>query len=67
MAVPTTPSWPKIIDRLTPAGKVDPAADHQQGPAALLPLLAKVGCADGLGHGLGDTITSITILFDDVE
>ena len=37
------PSWlrylPKIVDKLTPAGKVDPAADHQQGLAAMLPSL----------------------------
>jgi uncharacterized protein YidB (DUF937 family) len=30
---------PKIVDKLTPAGKIDPAADHQQGLAALLPAL----------------------------
>jgi uncharacterized protein YidB (DUF937 family) len=30
---------PKVVDKLTPAGKVDPAADHQQGLAALLPSL----------------------------
>ena len=30
---------PKIVDKLTPAGKVDPAADHQQGLAAMLPSL----------------------------
>jgi uncharacterized protein YidB (DUF937 family) len=30
---------PKIIDKLTPAGKIDPAADDQQGLAALLPSL----------------------------
>jgi uncharacterized protein YidB (DUF937 family) len=30
---------PKIVDKLTPTGKVDPAADHQQGLAALLPSL----------------------------
>jgi uncharacterized protein YidB (DUF937 family) len=30
---------PKIIDELTPAGKIDPAADHQQGLAAMLPSL----------------------------
>jgi hypothetical protein len=46
------PSWPKIINRLTAAGKVDPAADHQQGLAALLPLLAKSVVADSLGEGL---------------
>ncbi len=30
---------PKIVDKLTPTGKVDPNADHQQGLAALLPSL----------------------------
>ena len=30
---------PKIVDKLTPTGKIDPAADHQQGLAALLPSL----------------------------
>ena len=30
---------PKIVDKLTPAGKIEPAADHQQGLAALLPSL----------------------------
>ena len=30
---------PKIIDKLTPAGKIDPTADHQQGLAAMLPSL----------------------------
>jgi hypothetical protein len=30
---------PKIVDKLTPAGKIDPAADHQQGLAALQPSL----------------------------
>ena len=30
---------PKIVDKLTPAGKIDPSADHQQGLAALLPSL----------------------------
>src|SRR5215472_638687 len=30
---------PKIVDKLTPEGKVDAAADHQQGLAALLPSL----------------------------
>jgi uncharacterized protein YidB (DUF937 family) len=30
---------PKIIDKLTPTGKVDPTVDHQQGLAALLPSL----------------------------
>src|SRR6266513_3960313 len=30
---------PKIVDKLTPAGKVDPTADHQQGLANLLPAL----------------------------
>jgi uncharacterized protein YidB (DUF937 family) len=30
---------PKIVDKLTPAGQIDPNADHQQGLAALLPSL----------------------------
>ena len=30
---------PKIVDKLTPEGKVDPNADHQQGLAGLLPSL----------------------------
>ena len=32
---------PKIVDKLTPAGKIDPNADHQQGLTALLPSLLK--------------------------
>jgi uncharacterized protein YidB (DUF937 family) len=41
---------PKIVDKLTPAGKIDPAADHQQGLAALLPsLLQSLG-----GQSSGD-------------
>jgi uncharacterized protein YidB (DUF937 family) len=30
---------PKIVDKLTPTGKVDPTVDHQQGLTALLPSL----------------------------
>src|SRR6266404_2973120 len=30
---------PKIVDKLTPEGKVDPTADHQQNLASLLPAL----------------------------
>jgi uncharacterized protein YidB (DUF937 family) len=30
---------PKVVDKLTPAGKVDPNADHQQGLAAMIPSL----------------------------
>jgi uncharacterized protein YidB (DUF937 family) len=30
---------PKIVDKLTPEGKVDPNADHQQSLTALLPSL----------------------------
>ena len=37
---------PKIIDKLTPAGKIDPAADHQQGLAALLPSLLQSSVAN---------------------
>jgi uncharacterized protein YidB (DUF937 family) len=39
---------PKIVDKLTPAGKVDPTEDHQQGLAALLPsLLQSLGGKPG--------------------
>ena len=45
---------PKIVDKLTPAGKIDPGADHQQGLAALLPsLLQSLGgqsSGDGPAH-----------------
>ena len=35
---------PKIVDKLTPAGQIDPGANHQQGLAALLPsLLQSIG------------------------
>ena len=30
---------PKVVDKLTPTGKVDPNADHQQGLAAMIPSL----------------------------
>jgi len=30
---------PKVVDKLTPAGKIDPTTDHQQGLAAMLPSL----------------------------
>ena len=32
---------PKVVDKLTPEGKVDPNADHQQGLASLIPALLK--------------------------
>ena len=39
---------PKIVDKLTPAGKVDPTADHQEGLTALLPsLLQSLGGKPG--------------------
>jgi uncharacterized protein YidB (DUF937 family) len=39
---------PKIIDKLTPAGKIDPGADNQEGLAALLPsLLQSLGGKPG--------------------
>ena len=42
---------PKIVDKLTPAGKIDPAADHQQGLAALLPsLLQNLGGQSSTGQ-----------------
>jgi uncharacterized protein YidB (DUF937 family) len=46
---------PKIIDKLTPTGKVDPSADHQEGLAALLPsLLQSLG-----GKAAGDQSTQV--------
>ena len=42
---------PKIVDKLTPAGKIDPTADHQQGLAALLPsLLQSLGGQSSSGQ-----------------
>jgi uncharacterized protein YidB (DUF937 family) len=42
---------PKVVDKLTPAGKIDPAADHQQGLAALLPsLLQSLGGQSSTGQ-----------------
>ena len=42
---------PKVVDKLTPEGKVDPAADHQQGLAALLPsLLQSLSGQASSGH-----------------
>jgi len=39
---------PKIVDKLTPTGKVDSTADHQEGLAALLPsLLQSLGGKPG--------------------
>jgi uncharacterized protein YidB (DUF937 family) len=32
---------PKVVDKLTPAGKIDPTADHQQGLADLVPSLLR--------------------------
>ena len=43
---------PKIVDKLTPAGKVDPAADHQEGLTALLPSLLQSLSGD---HGRGES------------
>ncbi len=35
---------PKVVDKLTPTGEVDPNADHHQGLAAMLPsLLESIG------------------------
>ena len=44
---------PKIVDKLTPAGKIDPGADHQQGLAALLPsLLQSLGGQSSSGQSV---------------
>jgi uncharacterized protein YidB (DUF937 family) len=42
---------PKIVDKLTPAGKIDPSADHQQGLAALLPSLLQSFTGQSSGDG----------------
>lgn len=42
---------PKIVDKLTPAGKIDPGADHQQGLAALLPSLLQNLAGQSPGDG----------------
>src|SRR5260370_24467726 len=45
---------PKVVDKLTPEGKVDPTADHQQGLANLLPsLLQSLGGKPSRGGGAG--------------
>jgi uncharacterized protein YidB (DUF937 family) len=49
---------PKIVDKLTPAGKVDPAADHQEGLTALLPSLLQSLSAD---HGRGGVRASVDV------
>jgi uncharacterized protein YidB (DUF937 family) len=42
---------PKIVDKLTPAGKIDPGADPQEGLAALLPsLLQSLGGQSSRGQ-----------------
>jgi uncharacterized protein YidB (DUF937 family) len=38
---------PKVVDKLTPAGKVDPSADHQQGLAAMIPSLLQTFAGSG--------------------
>jgi uncharacterized protein YidB (DUF937 family) len=43
---------PKVVDQLTPAGKIEPDADHQQGLADLIPSLLQ-----GFGGG-GKTPTA---------
>src|SRR5262245_44507882 len=42
---------PKIVDKLTPAGKIDPNADHQQGLAAMLPSLLQSLSGQSPGSG----------------
>jgi uncharacterized protein YidB (DUF937 family) len=38
---------PKVVDKLTPTGKVDPNADHQQGLAAMIPALLQSFAGSG--------------------
>jgi uncharacterized protein YidB (DUF937 family) len=42
---------PKIVDKLTPQGKIDPVADHQQNLANLLPSLLQGLGGKPLGGG----------------
>jgi len=43
---------PKVVDKLTPEGKIDPNADHQQGLADLIPaLLQSFGGKPGAPQG----------------
>ena len=44
---------PKVVDKLTPEGKVDPNADHQQGLVDLLPALLQSLGAKSAGGGSG--------------
>ena len=45
---------PKVVDKLTPEGKVEPTADHQQGLANLIPsLLQSLGGKPSGGGGSG--------------
>ena len=44
---------PKIVDKLTPEGKVDPTADHHQGLANLLPSLLQSLGGKPSGGGSG--------------
>jgi hypothetical protein len=44
---------PKIVDKLTPQGKVDPTADDQQGLSALLPSLLQSLTGQSPGGGPG--------------
>jgi hypothetical protein len=38
---------PKVVDKITPQGKVDPTADHQQRLAALIPSLLQTLSGSG--------------------
>jgi uncharacterized protein YidB (DUF937 family) len=38
---------PKVVDKLTPTGKVEPNADHQQGLAAMIPALLQSFAGSG--------------------
>ena len=44
---------PKVVDKLTPEGKVDPNADHQQGLVDLLPALVQSLGTKSAGGGSG--------------
>ena len=66
---------PKVVDKLTPTGKVDPNADHQQGLAALVPSLLQTFAGSGTarteesrnishrGHGGAAPFTNASVDF----
>ena len=61
----TTPRWPEIIDKLMPSGKIDPAADHQQGLAVLLPSLLQSLAGQSSSDAVSSSIAPRSVGFAD--